>query len=839
MFNVEKLFEKINAYKSLQENLKGQEKFKKGLLYSKISSKESELLKFSPYLFVAATNLHKKDENLKELYNQKKEVFYNFILTELSNIMSETDRLSDIGTTKNLQNLISNQVASYYIGRFRSIMSREISFLPLNLRMFLYYELFLMEKDEVTRLHFLERLNVTLFKLYKVEIGQMVLVYYWLLRIEREGFEEEKKEEFTKDFSFLNKAKETRVAILKERGFDENRFLDEFSHSLISFTDLSNIHDFEAAKRLLPLWKEYYKDMPKIDIYFNNLQSFLLTQDRSKLADVPLEVFKEHKLKYFVDSSNNLLSEESTESYERQIKIIVQRSKDEEEKQFLLNLASGIPSKNQPCPCGSGEKFKKCCIGKVDFSFRLNSTPEEQSMFVELYQQAKRGDLSSRFSLFNLFNNGIIVEKNIKKAEEWLILSAEGGFTAAEHTIGICYKNDKSGFAVDYEKSIYWLSRAADKGDTSSQSLLGIMYREGQGVEKDYKKAFELFEKSGDADALANIAYMYQMGQGVEENQEKAIEFYEKAAEQKNIYALYNLGSIYFHGKGADANLDKAQKYFQIAADLGDDQSVSALRAIVWEKEKSNKKKVEKQNAKNNKAEIRPDPMLNILNKYLELTDTEGLTLETMNDTQIDYIKFMADTDNNGNCQIVLSLLYRFGINVEKDLNKAFAYMEKAAMQEIASAQYILGTMYFEGVGVKKNGDKAFKYFSLATDNGDTDGKISLADCLIRGIGTKRDPRRAFNILVKEAEKDNMNAQSLLGSLYATGTGCTTNYKEAVKWFNIAAEKGNSEAQFNLGLSYINERGVPENQRLALKWWRAAAKQGNTGAIQALSMFYS
>jgi preprotein translocase subunit SecA len=45
-------------------------------------------------------------------------------------------------------------------------------------------------------------------------------------------------------------------------------------------------------------------------------------------------------------------------------------------EQYLTNdkptaiISDHVPGRNEPCPCGSGKKFKKCCIGKVRLALR-------------------------------------------------------------------------------------------------------------------------------------------------------------------------------------------------------------------------------------------------------------------------------------------------------------------------------------------------------------------------------------------------------------------------------------------------------------------------------------
>ena len=73
-------------------------------------------------------------------------------------------------------------------------------------------------------------------------------------------------------------------------------------------------------------------------------------------------------------------------------------------------------------------------------------------------------------------------------------------------------------------------------GDAGAQYNLGVMYYDGLGVDVNFKKAIEWYEKAaeqGHAHAQNNLAHMSHNGQGVDVNYKKAIEWYEKAAEQE------------------------------------------------------------------------------------------------------------------------------------------------------------------------------------------------------------------------------------------------------------------------------------------------------------------
>ena len=70
---------------------------------------------------------------------------------------------------------------------------------------------------------------------------------------------------------------------------------------------------------------------------------------------------------------------------------------------------------------------------------------------------------------------------------------------------------------------------------------LGSLYLNGQGVEQDYKRAFELFEKAAELESdygMSSLAFLYENGYGVNMDINKAIDLYKEAAELGNQYAI-------------------------------------------------------------------------------------------------------------------------------------------------------------------------------------------------------------------------------------------------------------------------------------------------------------
>ena len=75
-------------------------------------------------------------------------------------------------------------------------------------------------------------------------------------------------------------------------------------------------------------------------------------------------------------------------------------------------------------------------------------------------------------------------------------------------------------------------------------TALGLLYSLGQGVERDYVKARDWFEKAAHKDemgAMINLGVLYENGQGVERDYAKAGESYEKAADKGDESAKAHL----------------------------------------------------------------------------------------------------------------------------------------------------------------------------------------------------------------------------------------------------------------------------------------------------------
>ncbi|MFI1539827.1 tetratricopeptide repeat protein [Streptomyces anandii] len=98
-------------------------------------------------------------------------------------------------------------------------------------------------------------------------------------------------------------------------------------------------------------------------------------------------------------------------------------------------------------------------------------------------------------------------------------------------------------------------------------------------------------------------------------------------------------------------------------------------------------------------------------------------------------------------------------LEFQKDYEKAYQYLSRAAQHGSASAQRGLGYMLAEGIGAEKNAEEAAKYFRLAAEGGDAAAKFNLAGMYLRGDGVPESEEEGLRLL-EEASAGGVTAAS-------------------------------------------------------------------------------
>lgn len=192
---------------------------------------------------------------------------------------------------------------------------------------------------------------------------------------------------------------------------------------------------------------------------------------------------------------------------------------------------------------------------------------------MEWYLKASNaGSSSAMYNLGKMYMNGEGIDQpDYEEAKNWYMCAAEEDDAAAMNKLGNLYFYAHLSAEPDYENARKWYQKAANEGNKDAFYSLGKMYYYAYGVEQDYVKARENYEKAGesDANALNMLGVIYDEGRGVPVDYVKAKEYYEKAEKQGSDQALDNLGSLYYDGHGVEQSYAKARTYYEQAVEKG------------------------------------------------------------------------------------------------------------------------------------------------------------------------------------------------------------------------------------------------------------------------------
>ena len=117
-------------------------------------------------------------------------------------------------------------------------------------------------------------------------------------------------------------------------------------------------------------------------------------------------------------------------------------------------------------------------------------------------------------------------------------IAAYKGVPEAQFKMGVVAQEDPSQSDLP---ACEWYRRAAEAGLTAAKVNLATLHYEGDGVDKDLKKAFELYSEAaeeGDCDAMFMAGRMLFEGLGVEKDPAKGMELFGRSAAAGNRMAM-------------------------------------------------------------------------------------------------------------------------------------------------------------------------------------------------------------------------------------------------------------------------------------------------------------
>lgn len=146
------------------------------------------------------------------------------------------------------------------------------------------------------------------------------------------------------------------------------------------------------------------------------------------------------------------------------------------------------------------------------------------------------------------------------------------------------------------------------------------------------------------------------------------------------------------------------------------------------------------------------------------------------------------------------SIVSGVGATPQSSVQEDYVWQERfnermyAAQSGNAQAQFNIGEMFERGSGVALDLERAFVWFERAALQNHQKARFKLAYMYYRGEGTTENPAKAFQLMEKLANSGYSRAQYYLGLMYETGVVTTQSAVHARAWYQRAAEGGYTPA---------------------------------------------
>ena len=451
-------------------------------------------------------------------------------------------------------------------------------------------------------------------------------------------------------------------------------------------------------------------------------------------------------------------------------------------------------------------QFDSMRIGIQDsgkaFSWRLKSAEAG-------YPGAMRG-------LSDMYLSGDGVERDDEKSLEWLIKAADAKDNVAMRRLAIKYMGGtRLGRDFAQAKKLVEAVLEESPDDIYASRLLARMYRDGIGVSENselarkwYLSPFGMLNREAEnenANKIDDLADYYKNGWGVEKDIKRAIELYEKAASSGIVGSMRSLGRLYrFNATGSEdiAKADEwARKYIERLTQKGG----GAARGVA-------------------------DSCVDVGNYY-----RHGYGVKATPNEAYEWFVKAADK-NSWAAMLKLASMCRDGEGCTRDLaaaeewaKRAVAELTPLAENGLAEAQRGLADCYANGWGVEKSPDLAAKWYGEAYDGRDWLATGRLARLYASGEGVAQDLGKAVELLAKSAEKEDAEARCRLGECYERGEwGLDADVAKALELYRQSASEGDAGGLYDLGRCYLEGIGVEKDMGKAQLWLGlAAAEKGD------------
>ena len=188
---------------------------------------------------------------------------------------------------------------------------------------------------------------------------------------------------------------------------------------------------------------------------------------------------------------------------------------------------------------------------------------------------------------------------------------------------------------------------------------------------------------------------------------------------------------------------------------------------------------------------------------------------------------------------IIVFMLSLLSLAVESKSSE-LEVLNKRSLEGDHEAMTELGYLYFAGVKVEKDLDRALKFYEKAAKKGNLQAMSNLCNMYLYGTGVKINIVEAWNLCREPARQGHTNAMVMMAEMARTSElksyfkNDTKIIEFSFKMYEAAAMRGHAHAQFKLGGHYQFGFGTVKNLVKAEELYKQSLSQGNLNAKRAL-----
>lgn len=431
-------------------------------------------------------------------------------------------------------------------------------------------------------------------------------------------------------------------------------------------------------------------------------------------------------------------------------------------------------------------------------------------------KSAKAGYPTAMWRLSNMYQNGDGVERDLDKSLKWLIKAADAKDETAMRRLAIKYMGGTC-LGRDFAKAKTLIEAVLEKNpeDVYASRFLARMYRDGIGISENSELAKKWYlspigilsrkAEAEDVNKMDDLADYYKNGWGVEKDLKRAVELYEKPAAAGIEASMSSLNRIYRFNATSAADValadEWARKYVEEKVKKGGD----AARGLA-------------------------DSCVTVGNYY-----RHGYGVAADSKVAFDWFVKAADRKSWVAMMKVASMCRNREISEVDDASaeewsrKAVDELRPFAENGLAEAQRALADCYINGWGVDLSCEDAVFWYEKSYEGRNWLAAGRLARCYAEGCGTGKDVAKAVALLKQAAARDEGEALGHLGECYERSEwGLAHDLKLAFEHYRQSAADGDACGLYNLGRCYEVGIGTGKDHERAIMWLRlAAAEKGD------------